>query len=174
MPPDPGDADSPIHHLLQRTDAERARENRYRMAQSMVFGSCVIALDWFGDQLGGRDAGLWSGTFQLLLSAWVLYVAAAGMAFEGIVRLCLRPRQFSWDLPVALTAAALWLFALTSLALGFAAARADRFYPHPAGRGFELSVWLIILWTAIRYRYFQRRAGQTKSSITAEAQRTQR
>ena len=155
----PPDADSILHQMLQRGDAERARENRYRMAQAIVFGFWVIVLDWTGDRLGGRDAGLWSGAFQSLLSAWVVYVGAAGMGFEGIVRLYIRPRQFTWDLPVAIAAAASWLWGFLSLSIGFAAAHAGRFYPRPAGPGFDLCIWVLAIWTGARYRYFLRRSG---------------
>jgi hypothetical protein len=146
-----------LHQLLHRDDAARAREHRYRMAQAIVFGLPVVLLDLIGDKLGGRGDGLWPATFAAILSGWVLYVGAAGMGFEGIVRLYLHPREFTLDLPVAIIAVAAWIWASVSLGLGFAAAHAGHLVSRPAGPGFDICVCTLAIWTGARYRYYHHR-----------------
>src|SRR5687768_5282994 len=83
-PPSPATA-QPLHQLLARPVSERAREYRYRFGQAVVFGLPVVALELWGRGLGGREAGRWVGVLQALLSGWVVYVAATGMLFEGLL-----------------------------------------------------------------------------------------
>jgi hypothetical protein len=78
-------SDQSTQSVLDRPPEQRLREHKYRFAQSVVFGLPVIALQCFGRSLGGADAPRWVGLFQALLSGWVVYVAAAGMFFEGIL-----------------------------------------------------------------------------------------
>jgi cation transport ATPase len=94
-----------LSSLLDRPDAERLREHRYRFGQAFVFGSPVVFLACYGHALGGATAGLWSGLLQALLAGWVIYVCAVGMLFEGI--LMLARRRFAADLLVAAAAIAL-------------------------------------------------------------------
>src|SRR5271156_1761343 len=76
--------------LLDRPRADRAREFRYRLGQAVVFGLPVIALEQFGHHLGGPESDRWVGILEALLAGWVVYVGAAGLAFEGIVRLAVQ------------------------------------------------------------------------------------
>src|SRR4051812_19839838 len=82
----PPQSHSPLEATLNRSDAERLREYRYRFAQSTVFGLPVIALSLFGPALGGPEAGRWIGLLQVLLAGWVTYVGVAAMLVEGIMR----------------------------------------------------------------------------------------
>ena len=76
-----------LEALLSRSIAERLREHKYRFAQSAVFGLPVVVLQLFGGRLGGLSSGIWVGLIQTLLGGWVVYVAAAGMFFEGFLLL---------------------------------------------------------------------------------------
>src|SRR4051812_47121983 len=85
-PPQGAPTPLPTHRLgdlLRRPASERAREYRYRFGQSLVFGLPVVILQLWGLGLGGPEAAKWVGVFQALLAGWVIYVAAAGMFFEG-------------------------------------------------------------------------------------------
>src|SRR5439155_14755490 len=76
---------SRVELLLARPDEQRFREYKYRCAQAIIFGIPVIALQLFGRSLGGPEAPRWIAILQALLSGWVVYVAAAGMIFEGLI-----------------------------------------------------------------------------------------
>jgi cation transport ATPase len=75
-----------------------------------VFGTPVWALQWFGRELGGAEAQRWVQILQALLTGWVVYVAAAGMLFEGLVRL--RRGRVSGDVLVAMTAVGMYVVSL--------------------------------------------------------------
>jgi cation transport ATPase len=102
---------SPAEQLLARPDSERTREYRYRLGQAIVFGLPVIALQLCGTRLGGREAARWVAVFQALLAGWVVYVAVAGMLFEGLILLNAR-RRITLPLLVAGGALGLYLFSL--------------------------------------------------------------
>lgn len=106
---------SPRHldDLLTRPLDQRIREYRYRLAQTLIFGLPVIGLQYFGHSLGGAEAERWVGILQAILTGWILYVAAAGMAFEGLI-LLLRRRPML-DLLIASVAIGLYLASLASL-----------------------------------------------------------
>lgn len=104
QPPDP------LEQMLARPRDQRVREYKYRFAQSMVFGLPVIALEVFGHALGGRDAQRWVGLLQTLLTGWVVYVGAIGMAVEGLL-FCMR-RRITLDFFVAFTAIVGYLLSL--------------------------------------------------------------
>src|SRR3954466_12679679 len=76
---------SALADLLNRPIDQRFREFKYRCAQSIVFGIPVLALQWFGPRLGGIEAPRWIAILQAILCGWIVYVAAAGMLFEGLV-----------------------------------------------------------------------------------------
>src|SRR5690349_4428997 len=89
VPGDHPDSSSPstgsLPRFLTRPASDRLREYKYCCAQAVVFGLPVLALEAWGRSLGGREASRWVGGFQALLTGWVLYVAAAGMLFEGLL-----------------------------------------------------------------------------------------
>jgi hypothetical protein len=87
LPPDNGLSSTDLHHLLDRPDEQRLREYKYRFGQALVFGLPVLGLHEWGRSLGGPDADRWVGLLQALLTGWIVYVGAAGMLFEGVVRL---------------------------------------------------------------------------------------
>ena len=80
------------------------------MGQAVVFGLPVWGLQWFGRSLGGPEADRWVGILQALLAGWVAYVGAAGMLFEGIVRLA--RGRLGPDLVVAALAVVLYAVSL--------------------------------------------------------------
>jgi hypothetical protein len=136
--------------LLSRPATERAREYRYRFGQSVVFGLPVIALQLWGDKLGGREALRWTGVFQALLAGWVIYVAAAGMLFEGI--LLLGRRRVTGDLVCASMAVAVCLLS---------ALRLIHVLIGPS-RGRPVFHWAIVIlgtWSALRWWQFSRRVA---------------
>lgn len=138
-----------VARLLARSPAERAREFKYRFAQSTVFGLPVLALQLFGNSLGGPDAARWVGLMQLLLTSWIVYVGAAGILFEGIL-LVTQNNRFTPDFAVATTATALYLYSIIAwinILRGAAAAML-----------FHYAVLLLILWSAIQYVRWNRKA----------------
>jgi len=143
-----------IDRLLDRPLSERLREHRYRCAQAVVFGAPVIALEWIGPALGGRESVRWIGFFQALLAGWAVYVGAAGMLSEGIVRWW-RRGKFSGDLVAASVVVGLYGVSLLSLV-----------YLLLTGRGshrplwFHWSVLALIVWTGIRWWVLARRAAR--------------
>src|SRR4051812_19198715 len=68
-----------LHSVLDRPEAQRLQEFRYRFGQSVVFGLPVLALQWFGRSLGGAESDRWVALLQGLLAGWVVYVAATGV-----------------------------------------------------------------------------------------------
>jgi hypothetical protein len=134
-----------------RSVSDRIREFRYRTGQSFVFGVPVLALQWFGPHLGGPEAPRWIGILQALLSGWILYVAAGGMLFEGILE---RSWKLLPDALVALLAIGLYLFSLTCLLPVFVT---GRMLAPPLM--FHWAVTLLMCWTAIRWGQLAGQSG---------------
>jgi hypothetical protein len=109
----------------------------------------VIALQLFGRSLGGPESGRWVALLQALLAGWVIYVAAAGMLFEGL--LLLPRRRLTADLLPALAATLLYT-------LGFW--RAAPLILHPADSRpaptFHWAVLVLFLWTSFRWWQLRR------------------
>jgi len=137
--------------LLHRPADQRRREFQYRFAQSTVFGLPVLGLQWFGHSLGGPESDRWVALLQALLAGWVVYVGAAGMAFEAGVWLV--RRRLTADLVPAVSAILLYLATLVRLA---AYAVSSLPGPFPAG-WFHWAAALLILWTGLRWWHFTRR-----------------
>ena len=135
---------SRLDALLDRPADQRRREYQYRFAQSVVFGLPVLALQWFGRSLGGAEAARWVAVLQAALAGWVVYVGAAGMLFESLLRL--GRRQVAADLVPSAAAVALFAVGAWHAALLVADAAA-----HPA-QTFHWSVLLLIGWTGMRWR----------------------
>lgn len=146
MPPDTVDT------LLNRPADQRKREFRYRFAQSAVFGLPVFALQVFGRSLGGSEADRWVSILQALLTGWVVYVAAAGMLFEGIVRL--GRGRLTVDLLPAVAAVLLYLFSLIHALMGiFIVGRAPWLLFHGV-------VFVLVIWTGLRWWWLRERTGK--------------
>lgn len=94
--------------MLERPLDQRIREHQYRCAQTLVFGLPVIGLQYFGRQLGGPESTRWVTTMQVVLTGWILFIAATGMLTEGAMLLTAR-RKLSADLVIALIAIAVFL-----------------------------------------------------------------
>ena len=72
-PPRPGVIPQPpvaaeLHSVIDRPQAQRLQEFRYRFGQSVVFGLPVLALQWFGRSLGGAESERWVALLQALLA----------------------------------------------------------------------------------------------------------
>ena len=150
-----------VEQLLARPPAERAREFKYRFAQSLVFGLPVMALHWFGPALGGAEAPKWAGLFQSLLAGWVIYVAAAGMIFEGA--LLVARGRVTLDFVVATVAAIVYLAGVAgwlSLLIRGGASR----LPMP----FHYSVILLAAWCGLRWASLAQ--GRTTAAPPAKEQ----
>lgn len=139
--------------LLDRAPEQRKREYQYRFAQSLVFGLPVFALEGFGRSLGGLEADRWVAVLEALLAGWVLYVGAAGMLFEGVLRL--RRRQITADLLPATVAALLYVATVARVAFHVIGARGGRIMVHPdrtfPDLWFHWAVAVLILWTGLRW-----------------------
>lgn len=135
-PPDP------LEQMLARPRDQRIREYKYRFAQAMVFGLPVIGLELFGSALGGRDAQRWVGLLQALLTGWVVYVGAVGMAVEALL-LCMR-RKITVEFFVAFTAIAGYLLSLVFYVMTVVGGIG--FYPLFAGVVTVLIVWNATGW----------------------------
>jgi cation transport ATPase len=133
--------------LIARPREQRAREFKYRFAQSLVFGLPVLALQRFGRALGWVEADRWVGLLQLVLAGWVLYVAAAGLLFEGILT---RRRRVSADLIVALAAVAAFVLSISAVAATLFG-RTPRWSPR-----FDAVVALLIFWSGVRWWWLSR------------------
>lgn len=165
-PPPTTDQPTPdLQALLDRPDDQRLREYKYRFAQTLVFGLPVLALQRFGPSLGGADAARWVGLLQALLAGWVVYVGAAGMLFEGIVRVSLaatpQRRRIGGDLIIASAAAGTYLWSVFRL-IGVVVP------PHAAAMPLLLFHWVVLLlacwtgWQCFRLE-MRRRAVQSGS-----------
>ena len=139
---------SRLDDLLARPADQRLREYKYRFAQSAVFGLPVLALQWIGRSLGGPEADRWVAIFQALLTGWVVYVGAAGMLFESVLRL--GRRQLAADLVPSAAAVALFVVGARRTALLVANAAS---VPAPT---FHWSVLILIGWTALRWHLIAR------------------
>ena len=144
--------------LLDRSDAERVREFRYRFGQAFVFGLPVVALELGGRSLGGAESDRWVSLLQALLAGWVVYVAATGMAVEGAVVLLDRRRPPAWllaDLIVACASALLYLISLLRLA--------PLLTGHPSANAwpslFTPAVVLLAGWSCLRWCATKSSAG---------------
>jgi hypothetical protein len=141
----------PLDELLSRPAFERAREYRYRFGQSVVFGLPVLALQFWGPGLGGREAVKWVGIFQALLAGWIVYVAAAGMLFEGILLL---RRRVTADLICSTAALAVYGLSgvrLVQILIGSATARRPIFH---------VVVLILAAWSGARWWQYGRHAGR--------------
>jgi hypothetical protein len=97
----------------------------------------------FGHALGGPEAERWVGILQALLAGWVMYVGAAGMLFEGLLRL---RQKFTADLAIAATAVLMYLASLLSL-LGIVVNGRLLYRPLM----FHLSVLVIAVWAGMMW-----------------------
>jgi len=140
-----------LDHLLARPAAERRREYRYRFGQVVVFGLPVLALQLWGTALGGREAPHWVALFQAALTGWVMYVAGAGMLFEGGLVLA-RRRRLPGDLVVASLAGGLYVISLIQLARMLITGRPG-FQPLlPSSRThFHWAILLLAVWSALQW-----------------------
>jgi cation transport ATPase len=141
----------PVTALLSRPIGERQREFRYRFAQAVIFGLPVIALQYFGNSLGGEDSPRWVGLLQGLLTGWVCYVGAAGVLFEGGVVLA-RMRRLTID---ALVAAGVFLIFLWSVLawITWLVPHAPRHVP----MRYHWCVAILVVWSGVRWMMFARR-----------------
>jgi cation transport ATPase len=137
--------------LLNRPREQRVREFKYRFAQSVVFGLPVLALQRYGPALGWVEAGRWVGVLQLLLAGWVVYVAAAGMLFEGIVTLARRLPGARADFVIALIAVVVYL--LSAVSIAHLILRGTPWFP----ARFDVVVALLILWCGGRWWWLRAR-----------------
>jgi len=136
--------------VLDRSDAQRAQEFKYRFGQSVVFGTPVIVLQWIGRSLGGAEADRWVALFQALLAGWVVYVAATGMIAEGAMLLLARrrlPAPLAADVCAAMVALSLYLAGLPRLLGLLLGHRAAGAWPAP----FAAVVLLLAGWCAVRW-----------------------
>ena len=143
-----------VPSLLDRTESERLLEFKYRFGQSAVFGLPVVALELAGRSLGGAEADRWVTLFQALLAGWVVYVAATGMAIEGVVLVLARRRSSAWllaDLFVACVSVLLYVVSVLRL-LPLLAGRsiAGRWPTLFAAVMVLLAAWSCLRWWAIK------------------------
>jgi hypothetical protein len=163
MPPPPqspsASPDRPANefsHLLDRPADQRRREYQYRFGQAVVFGLPVLGLEWFGRSLGGPESDRWVAILQALLTGWIVYVAAAGMLFEGLVWLA--RRRLAADLVPSALSVGLYLASLARLA-AYALRGAAGPFPRT---WFHWVVVVLIAWSGLRWWQFVRRtAGRT-------------
>jgi hypothetical protein len=141
---------SRLADLLARPDDQRLREYKYRFSQAVVFGLPVIALQLWGGALGGPESDRWVAVLQALLAGWVVYVAAAGMLFEGLILL---PRRVTADVVPAMLSLVAYLFSLISV---LHVLFTGRLWYRPLL--FHVSVIVVALWTGIQWYRWSRRA----------------
>ena len=115
----------------------------------MLFRS-VLALHWLGPTLGGPEAARWTGLFQALLAGWVIYIAAAGIIFEGA--LLLLRRRVTPDPAVAMIAVMLYGIGVVGWVMLLLRGDASR-VPMP----FHHSVTLLAAWCGLRWAWLSRR-----------------
>ena len=140
-----------VDQVLARPAGERAREFKYRFAQSVVFGLPVLALHWLGPALGGAEAPRWTGLFQTLLAGWVIYVAATGMIFEGAILLARRLR-ITLDFIVATVATTLYVVTVVAWAMLLVRRDASR-----VPTLFHHAVILLAAWCGARWAWLSSR-----------------
>ena len=136
------DTTNQVEQLLARPLDQRRREYKYRCAQSLVFGLPVVALQYFGVALGGPEAPRYVAILQALLAGWVMYVGAAGMTFEGWMRMS--RLRFSADFLVALVAILIYVISLwATVQITFTGSAL-----HPK---FHHAVLIVVIWTGLRW-----------------------
>jgi hypothetical protein len=149
---------APVHHsVLDRTEAQRVQEFRYRFGQATVFGLPVLALQWFGRSLGGPESGLWVALLQGLLAGWVVYVGATGMLVEAGMIISTRrrmPPAIGLDGLIAGSCAGVYLFSLVRPIGLLVRAR----FEWPAG--FHWCVLTLAAWSALRWAGMSRLAAR--------------
>jgi hypothetical protein len=121
-------------------------------------------LQWFGRSLGGPEAERWVAILQTLLTGWVVYVGAAGMLFESVLRL--GRRELAADLVPSTAAVALFAIGAwrTVLLVGDAGAA-----PAPT---FHWSVLVLIGWTGVRWSLSARSVQPLKTRRSAGSGRS--
>jgi hypothetical protein len=129
--------------LLARPIETRRLEFKYRCAQAVIFGLPVLGLQYFGARLGGAESVRWVAILQAVLGGWVVYVAAAGMFFEGILTLS---RGVAADLVVSTLAIAAYLWSLGSVLAIFMTGNLG-YEPLL----FHLCVMLLAVWSGLRW-----------------------
>lgn len=142
-------SDSRLTALLARPDDQRLREYKYRFSQAVVFGLPVLALQLWGRALGGTESDRWVGILQALLAGWVVYVGAAGMLFEGLIRL---PQRMMPDLIPAFAAVLAYTFSVVSV---LHVLFTGELWYRPLL--FHVSVLVVALWTGLQWFRWQRR-----------------
>jgi hypothetical protein len=156
MPASPSDATG-LHSVLDRTQAQRIQEFRYRFGQAAVFGLPVFALKWFGGSLGGAESERWVALLQALLAGWVVYVAATGMLVEAGIIISTRrrmPLAIGLDALIAGSCAGFYLFSLVR-PVGLLVR------PHFAWpAGFHWCVLTLAAWSALRWAGISRLAAR--------------
>lgn len=138
-----------LESLLDRPPAERLREWKYRFAQSFVFGLPVLALQFFGYKLGGPESARWVGLLQTLLAGWIIYIGAIAVFVEGL--LFLSQSKLTLNLILSAVAIALYIFSVIAWATILFQSR-----PWPAAPRFDLSVALILFWSALQWARLRR------------------
>jgi hypothetical protein len=130
--------------LLDRPAEQRRREYQYRFAQSVVFGSPVLVLQWFGPQLGGNPGEWqrWVGLLQAILTGWVTYVAAVAMLVEGLIL-----RRLTLDAVVGAIAVFATVYSAISVLGIFFQAR-----PFYGPLLFHVAVLMLIVYCGIRWQ----------------------
>ena len=152
-----------IESVLLRPLEQRLREHKYRCAQTLVFGLPVVALQYFGHKLGGPEAARWVTVIQVVLTGWILFVAATGMLSEGVMLIVAR-RKLSADLLVALFASAMFLFSCIS-----ALTNRPRLFHIVV---FVLALWSFAQWMRARLALSLVSAAAGKLTTPAEAPAT--
>jgi hypothetical protein len=146
-----------LHSVLDRTEAQRIQEFRYRFGQATVFGLPVLALQWFGRSLGGAESGRWVALLQALLAGWVVYVAATGMLVEAGMIISTRrrmPLALGLDALIAGSCVGVYLFSLVR-PVGLLVR------PHSAWpAGFHWCVLTLAAWSALRWASMSRLAAR--------------
>jgi hypothetical protein len=143
------DKQARLHELLTRPRDQRLREYKYRFGQSIVFGLPVIALHFWGANLGPVDSQRWSSLLQSLLCGWVVYVNL-GMLFEGFVDRRLTSTstvesRLRGDFIVATIALSLYLYSVISAIKGIITSHL--WYPTL----FQFCIILLSTWSAWRW-----------------------
>jgi hypothetical protein len=149
-----------LDSLIDRPPDQRLREYKYRFAQTTIFGLPVLALQWIGPLLSRDDAARWVGLFQAILTGWIVYVAAAGMLFEGIV--LLRRARITGGLIVGAIAVVMYLASAASV-VRLLVARRLWFQPLL----FHVVVIILAAWCALRWAMLSRRAGDRSNELSA-------
>ncbi len=135
----PGDLPDSIQELLGRPAAHRAREYKYRFAQTVVFGLPVVGLWVWGPVLDPMGYARWASILEALLTGWILYVNA-GMAIEGLML-----RRVTGDLVVSGVVAGMYGWGIVWMIVGMVGAH---------GEGM---IWFLIcavalaVWTGVRW-----------------------